>query len=683
MVSIPSMIRPVPVSRSYRASVAAATLAMIAAPFVYAAFVAVVACLVGLWAVYGVILATNFFTIAIYVAVFGAGLTVLFFLGKVFFSPPKMDAGFTPIDLAAHPELAGLIHRVCEATGAPHAAEVAVDMSLNGAASLIHPIWGLFNNRYRLTLGLPLVAISDQQHMAHVIAHEVGHFSQGGAMRVRQLIHWSQYYLHQLVDGRDRWDVLLASQSAGSPTILRMIASVAGVGVRLSRHVLRLLLRGTLLVNARMSREMEFHADLFAIRVAGTAAFFGSVETFAAGAAAMQKAMQIAHRGAAEGRYPEDFAALTAACYAMLTPEERREIARQGRYTIGLGYDSHPDDTDRLERAGLEHDEGVLDEHGPASALFPAFQALCRAQSLRFYEVEPKELVPATVLLAEDEHRDSQDAGRIGFFGAVYDGPVWLRIGETDPVNDAAWPGVIAAGDECRSATLGFFQTIVAAYSKWVTSTVVLRRLEARMPVDWMRLELEPCDIETARSRMYRLDREHAAASATFHQVAAPLRRRLTAAWTRRTLLAPERETLFAQLYEGIRAMEAADEPTTKLAVDLAVLTDLGSAINENLQNPEFMQIIQSEFEAAMRHAQQLEEVLRNLVHPLTGTGDLLAVARPRPMDPDGGVYGYLTVYGGALSWMRDLRLRVMGQLAELALEVEATRAPAEESLPR
>ena len=40
-------------------------------------------------------------------------------------------------------------------------------------------------------------------------------------------------------------------------------------------------------------------------------------------------------------------------------------------------------------------------------------------------------------------------------------------------------------------------------------------------------------------------------------------------------------------------------------------------------------------------------------------------------MDSNGGVYGYLNTYGGALVRMRDLRLRRMGQLAELALEVE------------
>ena len=462
------MIRPVPVTAAYRASVALAAVVMLLTPLLYIAFVALVAVAVGLWALAGLALTGTFWLLLLHLTVLAAGLTVLFVLCKVFFSRPRMDPGHRAIDLASHPALAALIRRVCEATGAPEPEAVAVDMSLNGSASLIHPLRGLFNNQYRLTLGLPLVAISDQQHMAHVIAHEVGHFSQGGAMRVRQLIHWSEYYLSQLVNGRDRWDVWLASRPDGTTYMVHLFAWIASFGIWVSRRVLRLLLQGTLLANARMSREMEFHADLYAIRVAGSRAFGESVETFAGGKAAMQRGMQMAQRAAADGRYPEDVAALTAVCFARVSAEDRRELARQSRYTIGLGYDSHPDDTDRLARSDQEHDPGVLTEQGAAKDLFTDFEALCREETRRFFGDAAKEFSPALTLLAEDDRRDAQDAGRINFFGAVYDGPVWLRVGVVEPVSDVEWPEAIAAGDKARSATLGSLQEIVSCYAKLV-----------------------------------------------------------------------------------------------------------------------------------------------------------------------------------------------------------------------
>jgi Zn-dependent protease with chaperone function len=656
------MIRPVPVTAAYRASVALAAAAMLAAPLLYAGFVAAVAFAVLFWAYLGLSFASHVLSLMIYLAVLAAGLTVLLFLGKAFFSWPKMEGNYKAIHLADHPALARLIARVCAETGAPEPAAVAVDMSLNGAASLIHPIRGLFTNQYRLVLGLPLVAISDQQHMAHLIAHEVGHFSQGGAMRVRQLIHWGQYYLSQLVDGRDKWDVWLASQSDGTAYIIRLFAWAAAMGIWLSRRVLALLLRGTLLINARMSREMEFHADLYAIRVAGSDAFAESVITFAGGNAAVQKALQICHRISADGRYPDDLAALTAAYFHRIPEADKQELARQSRYTIGLGYDSHPDDTDRLERSDREHDPGVLHETGEARDLFTNFPELCRTETLRFFEVEAKEIVPVALLIDEDQRRDAQDGARIDFFGAVYDGPVWLRIGDLEPVADAEWPAVIRAGDDARAATLPAFHEIVSGYGKLVVATVVLRRLDAGLPVDWMRVELEPCNVETARERMFIREREYWARVAAFHDAVLPVRQRLVAAWARRTRLPAARQTLFEELYNGLRAMEAADELTTQLALDLAVLGDLGASINEYLHSQSFMLNIQTEFEAAVRHAGQLEEAL---------TPELLAFARPEPMDPNGGVYGYLNTYGGALVRMRDLRLRRMGQLAELALEVE------------
>jgi Zn-dependent protease with chaperone function len=658
------MIRPVPVTVSYRLSVALAAAAMCAVPLLYAGFVGLTAWLVWLWAHYGLaLLLGHVLGLMLYLTGLAAGLTVLFFLGKPFFTKPRLDRGYRVLDMGEHPELAGLIARVCSATGAPEPAEVAVNMQLNGAASLIHPVWGLFNNRYRLILGLPLAAICDRQLMAHVIAHEVGHFSQGGAMRVQQLIHWSQYYLILLIEGRDRWDVWLASQNEGRAPIVRLFAWIASRGVRLSRRVLRLLLTGSSLAHAGMSRQMEFHADLYAIRVAGSAAFAESVVALAAGNAALQKALYISQRSAAENRYPDDLPALVADCYAAIPPDDRRELARQSRYTIGLGHDTHPDDTDRLEQSEREHDPGALAEPGDSGSLFHDFPGLCRAETRAFFSVDNADYIPAADLLREDHARDALDAARIDYFGAVYDGPVWLRLGDPPPVDDAAWREAIDAGDEARSATLSHFQEIAGAYAKWVTATVVLRRLEAELPVDWMRLELEPCDVEEARRRMYAREKEYWARVDTFHETALPVRRRLLAAFARRDRLPADRRARFETLLEEIRALERADEPTSTLAVDLAVLGDLGAQIDANLDSPPFMRCIQAEFEAALRHATQLENALRP---------EILAYARPEAMPDDSGVYGYLTVYGGVLGRIRDRRLRVMGQLAELALAVEA-----------
>ncbi len=673
------MIRPVPVTSAYRLSVALAGLAMITAPLVYVGFVGLVAYAVWLWAVEALPYAGNAVTLMLYLAVLGAGLTVLFFLAKVFFSPPRIDRNFTPLDLSSHPLLADLIGRVCAATGAPFPAEVAVDMSMNGAASLIHPVRGLFTNEYRLTLGLPLIAVSDRQHMAHMIAHEVGHFSQGGAMRVRQLIHWSQYYLAQLVDGRDRWDIWLSNQSSGGTYLMRFFAWCANAGIGLSRFVLRLLLKGILLVNAHMSREMEFHADLYAIRVAGSRAFAQSVETLAGGGAAMQRAMQIGQRAYAYGRYPDDFPALVAAIFALYTPEERREFARLGRYTIGLDYDTHPDDTDRLDRSDRENESGALDEHGPASGLFNDFPSLCREQSLKFYELEPRELVPAAALLQEDQQRDAQDAGRIDFFGAVYDGPVWLRFCDCEPIPDSDWPAVIEAGDKARDTTLNFFGNIVGGYSKMVIASVILRRLDAGLPVDWMSVELEPCNADLARHRMYTAERAYEQTLAEFHSLALPILRRLQAAWDRHDALPPARRDRFVLWFTLLRDLESADSPTTRLALDLSVLSDLGSAIADHLQNPAFMQTIQSEFEGAIRHAGHLETALAAISYPPAPGTNLRDFAIPEAFQSDSGVFGFLGVYTEALSRLRDLRLRAMGELAELSLAVEATRDQAAE----
>ena len=258
-------IRPVAVSSGYRWSVAVAALITVLIPILYALVVAAVAALTAAFALFGIVL-LNGITMWIYFAILCGGAVVVFILGRVFFVTHTSPGAFNNIDLADHPELHGLLRRVCDATGAPMPSAVAVDLQCNASASIERPLLGLFTNRYRLVLGLPLLAIADRQIIAHVIAHEVGHFAQHGAMRVLSLVHWGHAHLSRLVETRDDWDSWVAERTGVSYFGVIMRRTASG-GMWLSRRTLALLLQLSRLCTGSMLREMEFHADLYAIQI--------------------------------------------------------------------------------------------------------------------------------------------------------------------------------------------------------------------------------------------------------------------------------------------------------------------------------------------------------------------------------------------------------------------------------
>ena len=327
---------------------------------------------------------SNSTTVFIYLWPAVAGSILVFFMVKPILAgrpeqPPKYS--LTP---QSDPTLFALIGRICELVRAPLPSRVDVDCEINASASFRRGLLSMHRNDVVLTIGLPLAAGLTREEFAGVLAHEFGHFAQGAGMRLTYLIRATSSWFARVVYERDEWDVRLA-QVAYSLNIrfaifLHMIRFIIWV----SRRILWVLMHIGHAISCFMLRQMEYDADSYETRLAGSEAFARTATRLqqlnAAGLHARQK-IQESWNGR---RLPENLPSFINVCTRNTPAELREKVEAATRKTRFLS--THPCDVDRIKAARALNQPGIYHSDRPASELFNDFNGLCRAATRFHYE---------------------------------------------------------------------------------------------------------------------------------------------------------------------------------------------------------------------------------------------------------------------------------------------------------
>ena len=325
-------------------------------------------------------------------------------------------ARFVSIDRGDAPLLFALIGRICQTVGAPIPSRVDVDCEVNASASFRSGFGSLFGNDVKLTIGLPLVAGLNLREFAGVLAHEFGHFAQGTAMRLTYIIRTVNHWFARVVYERDSWDIWLTETSEDSDWRIAIILWLARGGVALSRGVLWILMMTGNLVSSFMLRQMEYDADQYEMRLAGSAAFIATarhLQHLNASAGSVWKQLQTMWKKehCLYDNVPELVVRLSRHVPADLQSRLHSEALR--RKTGFL--DTHPCDADRIRRAEIANEPGVYQRTEPASVLFTDFAIISRRVTLDTYhritgaELSEKELVATAETSKQETHDGSAD----------------------------------------------------------------------------------------------------------------------------------------------------------------------------------------------------------------------------------------------------------------------------------
>ncbi len=236
-----------------------------------------------------------------------AGLVMLFlFLLKGLFHSRRFSSeGLVEVTEEDQPRLFEFLRALCRDAGSALPGRVYLSHEVNAAVSyprsLLSLVWPIRKN---LVIGLGLVSALDLSELKGVLAHELGHFSQA-SMKLGQYVYVANGVVADLVFGRDRWDRALREWK-GVDLRLSFPAWILSGVVWLLRKLLELAFRGINLANVSLSRQMEFDADLHAVRLSGSDALISGLWKAERAALAYRHAIHNLASIAEHGKFTND-----------------------------------------------------------------------------------------------------------------------------------------------------------------------------------------------------------------------------------------------------------------------------------------------------------------------------------------------------------------------------------------
>lgn len=376
--------------------------------------------------------------IGLLVAYFGpiiGGLLLIGFLIKPLFA--RRAGNDRPLTLrrADEPRLFGFVDLLCDMVGAPRPREIAIDCQVNASAGLRRGWLSLLGGDLRLTIGLPLAAGLDVRQFAGVLAHEFGHFSQGAGMRLTYVIRSINYWFVRVVYERDAWDATLDDWCREGDFRTMLLAWVFRACVWLSRRVLWCLMWVGNVASCLLLRQMEFDADRYETRLAGSDTFASTSWQLSVLNLAAQGATSDLRELFREGRLVDDYPRLVTVNIEQI-PAEFLETFRKSVADTKTGwFDTHPADPARVAAARAEQAAGVFHGTGPASQLFSDFTALSLQASAEYYREMIGTAYDSVTHCTVDQLRNKQQQQK-----AASESAERFFLGQFSPLRCLPWP---------------------------------------------------------------------------------------------------------------------------------------------------------------------------------------------------------------------------------------------------
>jgi Zn-dependent protease with chaperone function len=382
-----------PVSFLYTLGLLIVTLAMVTLPLIYLAMIGAAGWVVYYWATHFTFLLSSgrgrvwFIMLLAYLTPLFAGLVLVFFMIKPLFARRASHAQPLALNPGAEPLLFTFVTRLCQAVGAPFPTRIDIDCQLNASASFRRGLVSFLGNDLVLTIGLPLAASLNLREFAGVLAHEFGHFTQGFGMRLTYVIRTVNGWFARVVDERDEWDVMLEEAAQTDDWKLAFMVGIARLGVWFSRQLLKLLMLIGHGIGCFMLRQMEYDADTYEIRLAGSEAFETTMRRFHVLGVTLERSYKDMRSTWNLGkRLPDDFPAYFMNYAAAMPEMERTRLEdTMGLEATGM-FDTHPSNGDRIRKARQAGEPGLFHLDTPARALFSNFEVPAKQVTLLHYQ---------------------------------------------------------------------------------------------------------------------------------------------------------------------------------------------------------------------------------------------------------------------------------------------------------
>ncbi len=390
-------------------------------------------------------------------AMAGTGMLFLFLLKGLFKGQPVETEHYLPLSERDAPDLFAFVRELCRESGAPFPNRIFLSHDVNAAVFYPRSLLTLvLPARKNLLIGLGLLNAVNLSELKAILAHEFGHFAQS-SMKLGQYVYVANRVVADMVAGRDSWDTALAHWRS-IDLRLSFPAWILTAVVWLLRKLLGLVFMLINLLNLSLSRQMEFNADLHAVRLTGSDALISGLWKLERWELALQLACSDLASMAHHRRYSDDLFHHQAAALPRLTALVKKEPPRDpeqeaARRTLLTDYrlgpelqfppsdqeketlwHSHPPSHLREQNAKRDYAPLPLDER-PSWLLLPAGALRAEVTRLAYQAIvgktpardrlEPADEVQASI---DEEHAEVRQADH---YHGYYDGRV-VRPGDVD-----------------------------------------------------------------------------------------------------------------------------------------------------------------------------------------------------------------------------------------------------------
>lgn len=382
------------VSILYQLGLVVVAITMVILPVIYFALIGAAGWGVYWWATHGTFLFSHtsgrgtVLAFLLYITPLIAGVIVVFFMFKPLLARRAPAAQPLALSPTAEPVLFALVRCICDAVGAPFPKRIDVDCQLNASAGFRRGLLSFFGDDLVLTIGLPLVAGMSARQFAGILAHEFGHFTQGFGMRLTYLIRSINGWFARIAYERDAWDAMLDEWAEEAEDgRVAIVVGLVRLAVWFSRLILKVLLFIGHGIGCFMLRQMEYDADSYEIKLAGSDTFESAAKRLHVLGTALEKSYKEMRVGwNLNKRLPDNFPAYLMNHEAALPPAAKTRLED----AAGLGktgvFDTHPSDGDRIREARKAGEPGVFDLDAPATVLFSNFEILAKQVTQLHYE---------------------------------------------------------------------------------------------------------------------------------------------------------------------------------------------------------------------------------------------------------------------------------------------------------
>ncbi len=383
-------IEPVETTFLYKLGLFVVSVVMLLLPVIYVSIIAVIGFGLFYHATHSTVVFKEMnarFGAVLYFAPLIAGCVLIFYMIKPLIPRfgKRPDPLYT-ITRENEPGLYLLVEKVCEAVDAPFPKRIDIMMEANACASFRRGLLSFIKgDDLVLTIGLPLISTMSVQQIAGVIAHEMGHFSQGAGMRFSYIIESINDWFVQAVYGGHSLDDKLSEAAGSTGGMLALMLLLTKLFIFLTRTVLYFLMMLGYLISNFLSRQMEFDADLNEIRVSGSTSFESSTYTLSVAGLASENVYIISMLTRRFQLMSEDLPGLIRLRGKEMLAKHKDDIINTVLEPDTRLFDTHPSQKDRIAHAKRQQEAGICKIKAAASVLFKDFSKLSKSLTQRFY----------------------------------------------------------------------------------------------------------------------------------------------------------------------------------------------------------------------------------------------------------------------------------------------------------